>query len=76
MACQALPLYSVWVATPETALWLLQGWPPTSRVACSRLTTPLDTPCYLALERGGGESTQENFQMQNPNFNYLYILVN
>ena len=74
MACQALLLYSVWVATPETVLWLIQGCLPTKWVDCSHLTTPLDTLCHLVLGRGGDESTQENFQMQNPNFNYLYSI--
>jgi hypothetical protein len=35
------------MATPETALWLFQGWP-----ACRRLTTPLDTPDNTSLETG------------------------
>jgi hypothetical protein len=73
MACLALLLDSVWVATPETALWLLQGWPPTSRVACSHLTTPLDTPCYLALGRGGGESRQEFSNAESELLLFVYI---
>jgi hypothetical protein len=35
--------------TPETALQLFQEWPPSRRVACGSLTTPLDTPCYTSL---------------------------
>jgi hypothetical protein len=36
-------------ATLKTALWPFQGWLPAGLVACSRLTTRLDTPCHAPL---------------------------
>jgi hypothetical protein len=38
-----LPMYVLQAATPETASWPFQGWPPARRAACGHLITPLNT---------------------------------
>jgi hypothetical protein len=45
-----IPFYALWVATPEMALGLFQGWLPTGQASCGRLTTPVDTPCRTPLK--------------------------
>jgi hypothetical protein len=49
MACYAIPLYALWAAIPELALWPFQGWPPLGRAVCGRHITPSDTPCPTGL---------------------------
>jgi hypothetical protein len=49
----ALPLCTLWAATPETASGPFQRWPPTGRAACGCVTTLLATPCHTRLGLGG-----------------------
>jgi hypothetical protein len=44
-ACHALPLYTLWAATPEKAIAAVLGWQPIRQAACGHLTTFLDTQC-------------------------------
>jgi hypothetical protein len=44
----ALPLYTLRVATPETAV-PFQEWPLAGRAVRGSLTTTLDTPCHTGL---------------------------
>jgi hypothetical protein len=58
-ACHARPFYALQAAipetaTPETALWLFQVWPPTEEAmhmagGLGPSSTPLDTPRFTPL---------------------------
>jgi hypothetical protein len=43
------PLYTLWVATPEMTLRMIQGWPSTRWAACGYLLPSLDTPRLTPL---------------------------
>ena len=45
----ALPLYALWVTTPETAIKSFQEWLLAGRVPYKHPTTILDTPCCTSL---------------------------
>jgi hypothetical protein len=60
-----MPFYTLWVALPETALWLFQGWLPIERVACNCLL-PCWIPHPLHLWRQSTHSTAQ--------FHFIIIL--
>jgi hypothetical protein len=41
--------YILWAATPETALWPLQGWLLAGAVGLQPSSTLLDTPCHMSV---------------------------